>query len=73
MTMHNFNASELLGDFLELLIEYFRLFGNKPCCANDIILFLDCLEPQRRVGLAAKLIQVCEISSTTLPRSVSEL
>lgn len=70
MTINKFNADELLGDFLELLIEYFRLFGDKPCCANDIILFLDCLEPHRRVGLASKLIQVCEISATTLPRSV---
>lgn len=71
MTANKFNADELLGDFLELLVEYFRFFGSKPCCANDIILFLDNLEPDRRAILASRLLQVCEISATTLPRSVS--
>lgn len=72
MTENKCNANELLGDFFELLIEYFRSFGDKPCCAKDIILFLDYLEPDRRAGFASQLIQVCEISSTTLPQSVRE-
>lgn len=65
------DAVAMLGDFLELLVEYFRLFGDKPCCANDIILFLDYLEPIRHAELASRLLTVCEITPTTLPRSVS--
>lgn len=65
------NADGLLGDYQELLLNYFRLFGNKKCCANDLKLFLDYLEPNRRPELASKLIQDTGISSTTLPQDVS--
>lgn len=91
MTELNENANELLGDFLELLVEYFRKvrnislinqtltltnrssyqFGDKPCCASDIILFLNFLEVERRAELASRLLEVCEISSTKLPQNVS--
>lgn len=70
MTTNGHNANELLGDILELLLDYFRIFGDKPCCANDIILFLDCLESTKRTDLASRLLQICEISSTTLPQTV---
>jgi N-terminal acetyltransferase B complex non-catalytic subunit len=65
-------ANDLLGDFLELLVEYFRLFGGKSCCANDLKMFLEFLEPERRTGLATRLLQDCGISATALPKSVSE-
>lgn len=70
MSQQQCNANELFGNFLEMLTEYFRLFGDKPCCAKDIILFLDNLDVTERPGLATKLIQLCEISSTTLPKTV---
>lgn len=66
------NADDLLGDYQELLVNYFRIFGNKKCCANDLKLFLDYLEPSRRPELASKLIQDTGISSTTLPQDVSD-
>ena len=67
----NLKADELLGDYQELLLNYFRLFGNKKCCANDLKMFLEYLEPARRSELASKLIQDTGISSTTLPQDVS--
>ncbi|KAJ6636490.1 Phagocyte signaling-impaired protein [Pseudolycoriella hygida] len=73
MTDLNENASELLGDFLELLVEYFRKFGDKACCANDIILFLNFLEAERRAELASRLLEVCEISSTKLPQNKEQM
>lgn len=66
------NADDLLGDYQELLLNYFRLFGNKKCCANDLKMFLDYLEPSQRPELASKLIQDTGISSTTLPQDVSD-
>jgi N-terminal acetyltransferase B complex non-catalytic subunit len=66
-------VNDLLGDYLELLVEYFRLFGSKSCCTNDLKMFLEFLEPSRRSGLASRLIQDCGISSTALPKSVSYL
>lgn len=73
MSDNGFDASELFGDFIEMLTDYFRIFGDKPCCAKDIVLFLDHLETEQRPGLASKLIQLCEISSTTLPKTVIKL
>lgn len=71
MTRIGCDAVALLGDIVELLVEYFRLFGDKPCCANDIVMFLDYIEPIRHAELASQLLMVCEISPTTLPSSVS--
>lgn len=64
-------ADDLLGDYQELLVNYFRIFGNKKCCANDLKMFIDYLEPGRRPELSSKLIQDTGISSTTLPQDVS--
>lgn len=71
MNQHKLDAKALLGDFMEMLIDYFRIFGEKPCCAKDLILFLDDLAVEQRPELASKLIRLCDISATTLPRSVS--
>lgn len=65
------NADNLLGDYQGLLVDYFRLFGNKKCCGNDLKMFLEYLDPKRRPELSAKLIQETGISSTTLPQDVS--
>lgn len=71
MMTNEFDAQKLLGEYIEMLIEYFRVFGEKPCCAKDIILFLDDLKEEQKPELASKLIQLCNISATTLPQSVS--
>lgn len=65
------NANELLGDYQELLVNYFRTFGHKKCCANDLKMFLEYLDHDERPELASKLIQDTGISSTTLPQDVS--
>ena len=73
MLANELDAKALMGDFLEMLVEYFRLFGEKQCCTNDVSLFLHCLNKEQRSDLAARLLQVCEISSTTLPRNVMDI
>lgn len=65
------DADVLLGDYQDLLIEYFRIFGNKKCCTNDLKMFLEYLDVQRRSDFAAKLLQDTGITSTTLPQNVS--
>lgn len=71
MSSNNCNATELLGDFVELLIEYFKIFGDKPCCARDIILFLDYLDSSQRARLLDRLQEECKVSLMILPESVS--
>lgn len=64
------DADALLGDYQELLIEYFNIFGNKKCCTNDLKMFLEFSDVQRRSDFAAKLLQDTGITSTTLPQNV---
>jgi len=71
MRDNQMNADELLGNYQDLLVEYFRSFGSKKCCANDLKMFLEYLDPKDRPMLASKLIQDTGISSTTLPQNVS--
>lgn len=71
MNQGKFDPKSLFGEFIEMLIDYFRIFGEKPCCAKDIILFLDDLAEDQKPELASKLIRLCDISATTLPRTVS--
>lgn len=66
-------AQELIGDFDQLIIEYFLLFGDKSCCTHDIALFLPSISMEQRQALANKLIFESGISSTTLPQNVSEI
>ncbi|XP_059620887.1 phagocyte signaling-impaired protein isoform X2 [Phlebotomus argentipes] len=69
----NKDPAPLLGDYVELLIEYFRLFGDKTCCALDIKMFLEYLPMHERPGLASRLIVECGISSTTLPQNKEQM
>jgi N-terminal acetyltransferase B complex non-catalytic subunit len=64
------DADNQLGNYQELLVNFFRMFGNKKCCANDLKMFIEYLEPSRRPELSSKLIQETGISSTTLPQDV---
>lgn len=66
----NLDADARLGDYQELLIEYFRIFGNKKCCTNDLKMFLEHLDVKRRSDFAAKLLQDTGITSTSLPQNV---
>ncbi|KAH8310732.1 hypothetical protein KR044_002767 [Drosophila immigrans] len=62
-------AQQLIGDFDELIIEYFVLFGDKSCCTHDIALFLPSISMEQRQALANKLLVESGISSTTLPQT----
>lgn len=73
MILNQYNAIEMFGDFSDMLTEYFTVFGHKPCCSKDIALFLDNLDSDKRPNLASKLIQLCEISSTTLPKTIEQM
>lgn len=70
MTKLGLDSIAIFGDIFELFVEYFRIFGHKPCCVSDLKIYLHLLEPQRRKELAARLLKDVGISATTLPQSV---
>lgn len=73
MRQNQMNAQELLGDFTQLIIEYFRLFGDKSCCTSDVTLFLTSISLEDRLKLASKLLQETGISSTSLPQNKEQM
>ncbi|XP_036322766.1 LOW QUALITY PROTEIN: phagocyte signaling-impaired protein [Rhagoletis pomonella] len=73
MRAEGMDAEALLGDFAELIIEYFRLFGDKPCCTHDIALFLPSISMEARQHVATKLLLESGISSTTLPQNKEQM
>lgn len=73
MSDRKLNAAQLLGEYPDLLVEFFKIFGQKKCCANDLKLFIEYLEPSKRSELSARLIQETGMSSTTLPQDKDQL
>lgn len=73
MAKNGLDPKTILGDIFELFVEYFRIFGHKPCCVSDLRIYLHLLDPERRKDLAARLLKDVGISSTTLPQTVSHL
>lgn len=71
MQVKDLNAIELLGDFESLIIEYFHLFGDKPCCIQDISIYLPQINTEQRKQLATKLLAETGITATELPQTVS--
>ncbi|XP_016960567.1 phagocyte signaling-impaired protein [Drosophila biarmipes] len=66
-------AEKLIGDFDEMVIEYFRLFGDKSCCTHDIALFLPSISMKQRQALASKLLLESGVTSTSLPKNKEQL
>lgn len=66
-------AEQLVGDFDEMVIEYFNLFGDKSCCTHDIALFLPSISMKQRQALASKLLLESGVTSTSLPQNVSNI
>ncbi|GAB0092928.1 Phagocyte signaling-impaired protein [Sergentomyia squamirostris] len=73
MRERNRDPVPLLGEYIELLVEYFLLFGDKTCCALDIKMFLEYLPVHERPGFASRLIVECGISSTALPQNKEQM
>lgn len=70
MRDNKLDPESLMGDYEVLLLDYFRIFGNKKCCVNDLKLFLEYLDGDRRSQFASKLLQDTGINSTSLPQNV---
>nr|CAI5836675.1 unnamed protein product [Callosobruchus analis] len=66
-------SADLLGETIELFIEYFRKFGHKPCCVFDLRVYLNLLNEAKKAELATRLIKDVGISSTTVPQSEHQM
>lgn len=44
------------GDPLELMVQFFGKFGEKPCCITDLILYLHLLAPEQHVQVKSEYV-----------------
>lgn len=65
--------TDLLGDTIELFIEYFRKFGHKPCCVSDLRTYLKLLDGEKKTELGSRLIKDVGISATSIPQSEQQM
>ncbi|KRT80486.1 hypothetical protein AMK59_8548 [Oryctes borbonicus] len=65
--------TDLLGDTIELFIEYFRKFGHKPCCVSDLRTYLRLLDTEKKSELGSRLIKDVGISATSIPQSEQQM
>ncbi|XP_008115541.1 N-alpha-acetyltransferase 25, NatB auxiliary subunit [Anolis carolinensis] len=54
-----------LGDPEELLFQYFKRFGDKPCCFTDIKVFVDLLPPTQYTKFINQLLGIIPLSPLT--------
>jgi N-terminal acetyltransferase B complex non-catalytic subunit len=73
LVKRNVDASDVLGETIELFIEYFRKFGHKPCCVSDLRLYLNLLDGEKKAELSSRLIKDVGISSTSVPQSEQQM
>uniref|UniRef100_A0A803XW73 N-alpha-acetyltransferase 25, NatB auxiliary subunit n=1 Tax=Meleagris gallopavo TaxID=9103 RepID=A0A803XW73_MELGA len=59
------NDEYKLGDPEELMFQYFKKFGDKPCCFTDLKVFVDLLPSSQYTKFVSQLLEVIPLSSTT--------
>ncbi|XP_074040327.1 phagocyte signaling impaired [Leptinotarsa decemlineata] len=67
------STTELLGETIELFIEYFRKFGHKLCCVSDLRIYLNLLNAVMKSELSTRLIKDVGISSTSVPQTEHQM
>lgn len=50
------------GEPLELMVQFFGKFGEKPCCITDLILYLHLLAPEQHVQVKSEWVAFAEPS-----------
>ncbi|XP_044764345.1 phagocyte signaling-impaired protein [Coccinella septempunctata] len=67
------DTTELLGETIELFVEYFRKFGHKPCCVTDLRSYLKLLDEDKKSDLSSRLLKDVGISATNIPKSEQQM
>ncbi|KAG5875825.1 hypothetical protein JTB14_017256 [Gonioctena quinquepunctata] len=73
LSQKNISTTELLGETIELFIEYFRKFGHKLCCVSDLRIYLNLLDDAKQSELSSRLIKDVGISSTSVPQTDNQM
>ncbi|XP_005457964.1 N-alpha-acetyltransferase 25, NatB auxiliary subunit [Oreochromis niloticus] len=53
----------LLGEPLELMVQFFNKFGDKPCCITDLKIYLHLLSPEQHVQFINRLSEAVPLGN----------
>lgn len=56
------SEENLLGDPLELMVQFFAKFGDKPCCITDLKIYLHLLSPEQHVQFINRLSEAVPLA-----------
>lgn len=62
MREENADAVALLGEYSQLLLEYFRYFGDRHCCPHDLKLFARHLSSDEYESFPSQLQEMAQLS-----------
>lgn len=73
-----YSEQHTLGDPEELMFQYFKRFGDKPCCFSDLKVFVDLLPSTQYTKFINQLLGVIPLSAATdgklaLPENIKSL
>ncbi|KAJ0012870.1 hypothetical protein NQD34_017204 [Periophthalmus magnuspinnatus] len=54
----------LIGDPLELMVQFFVKFGDKPCCITDLKIYLHLLSPEQHVQFINRLSEAVPLGES---------
>ncbi|KAJ1093026.1 hypothetical protein NDU88_006135 [Pleurodeles waltl] len=72
------NDEYKLGEPEDLMVQYFKMFGDKPCCFTDLKVFIDLLVPSQYTNFINRLLSSLPLSAPSddqlaLPEDVKTL
>ncbi|XP_044296621.1 N-alpha-acetyltransferase 25, NatB auxiliary subunit isoform X1 [Varanus komodoensis] len=78
LRQRGYSGEHALGDPEELMFQYFRRFGDKPCCFTDLKVFIDLLPLSQYTKFINRLLGIIPLSAPTdgrpaLPASIKAL
>ncbi|XP_022902804.2 phagocyte signaling-impaired protein [Onthophagus taurus] len=65
--------NDLLGEPAQLFVEYFRLFGHKPCCVSDLRSYLNILNSEERALLCENLLKDLNVASNSIATTMDQM
>ncbi|VVC35507.1 Hypothetical protein CINCED_3A005317 [Cinara cedri] len=67
------NANKYMGNIIDLLTEYFKMFGKKPCCFYDLRPYMSLLKDELLNEFLKALKKIVDLEEGEFPKSKSQM
>ncbi|XP_050434453.1 N-alpha-acetyltransferase 25, NatB auxiliary subunit [Adelges cooleyi] len=67
------DAEKYLGCPIKLLTEYFKIFGQKPCCFNDLRPYVSLLQGEMLISFMKDLDEIVDLKDGDFPKTKPQM